>query len=226
MLEQGDAERERNLELTEEARGKLQARRITRHPSAEAMRLRLEKGWPYPRRQTVDERKELVRTRGVAERQRRLERVDDSVLHALEIGAEGGRSLDRGDTVGERLREASFCPPQRGVRSQVRASILDVGRVREPREERQDPTGLVELAPLHVDVDPGLQHAEDDPTGIDLLLRELVGGRQHVVPAAGHEERVRPFRQDSQLERAASHFVCERERFVQVTEGFRISVAT
>src|SRR3954451_9034591 len=153
MLEQGDAERERNLELTEEARGKLQARRITRHPSAEAMRLRLEKGWPYPRRQTVDERKELVRTRGVAERQRRLERVDDSVLHALEIGAEGGRSLDRASAVGERLGEASFCPVQRGSRSEVRASILDVGRAVEPREEREDAAGLFELAAFDMDVD-------------------------------------------------------------------------
>src|SRR3954447_19359332 len=153
MLEQGDAERERNLELAEQVRGNFESRSVTRHPSAEAMRLRLEKGRPYPRRQTVDERKELERTRGVAERQRRLERVDDSVLHALEIGAEGGHSRDRGNTVGERLGEASFCPVQRGSRSEVRASILDVGRADDPGEERQDPTGLVELAAFDMDVD-------------------------------------------------------------------------
>ena len=85
MLEQRDGERERHLEVAEELRRGLEAVGVLRHPGTEAARLSLEERRPPARGETVDEVQQLLRLPAVSEGQRRLDRVDDAVLHGLEM---------------------------------------------------------------------------------------------------------------------------------------------
>ena len=107
--------------------------------------------------------------------------------------------LDRRLGVGERLPELSFGPAQRGVRAQVGGALLEVGGMLDTREHLEEATGTVELAALDVDLDRRLEQAQQGSAGVDLLLRELRGGRVRVVPATEHEERIRPLGQHRPL---------------------------
>src|SRR5207237_4369578 len=74
-------------------------------------------------------------------------------------------------------------------------------------------------------LDSCLQHAEDDSAGVDLLLCELIAGRQRLVPAAEHEQRIGPLGQSPPLIRPAAELAGKRERLIQISEGVCVAVA-
>ena len=83
---------------------------------------------------------------------------------------------------------------------------------------------LVELATVAVGLDAGLEDAEHHSAGVHVLLRELVGRGQRLVPAPQHQQGVGPLRLDAQLVGPAAHPAGECKRLIQVAQGLSVAV--
>ena len=132
--------------------------------------------------------------------------------------------LDRRLAVGERLLQPAFGAAQAGAHAEVDGSILDVARLLEPLEHREDLAGLVELAALDVDLDAGLEQAQHHASGFELFSGELFRGRLRLVPATEHVQRVRALRQRRPLVRAVADLPRESDRLVEVAQRFGVPV--
>src|SRR5581483_12327715 len=88
VLEQRDGEPERDAQRAEARSRVRETPGVAGLPGAETDRVRVEEGRANARRESIEEPEELVRPRRVAESERRLERLDDAVLHALEVRPE------------------------------------------------------------------------------------------------------------------------------------------
>ena len=224
MLEQRDREVEGQPELAE------QPAAASYPPPSCASRARKRRacasryGGRVPGRNGLDRAEQLLDLGRLAERKRRLEGLDESLLARLGGDAERAPGLDRRLGVGERLPDLSFGAAQRGPRAQVGGALLEVDGMLDTREHLEEATGAVELAALDVDLDRRLEQAQQGSAGVDLLLGELRGGRLCVLPATEHEGGVRPLSQHRPLVRAAADLPRKRERLVEEPERLGIRV--
>ena len=128
----------------------------------EPLRLRVEERRPRAGGNALDESEELLDLRRLAERQRRLDRLDDALLCRLRGDADVRLAASMvASASASASRESSFGTTQRGPRRRGSSTAPGASVESSSRENmREDARALVELAALEVDLDGRLQQAQ------------------------------------------------------------------
>ncbi len=83
---------------------------------------------------------------------------------------------------------------------------------------------MSDLTAADVELDRRLEHAQQQPAGIDLLRGELLDRCVRLVPAAEHDEWIRAFGERAPLAGPVAARASEREALVEIAERLDVLV--